>query len=99
LAGGYLLAAKISKDLSDFVAGLGGYEVKIRPLIKEIQKISPLVSTTRAPQTAWGIWMRNNMFALLACSGLAEWAQKYLGAVFADGDDFPLPEYEWKKMR
>jgi 2-polyprenyl-6-methoxyphenol hydroxylase-like FAD-dependent oxidoreductase len=53
LAGGYLLAAKISKHLSDFVAGLGGYEVKIRPLIKEIQKFPPLISTIMLPETAW----------------------------------------------
>jgi hypothetical protein len=41
--------------------------------------------------------MRNNIFALVACSGLAESAQKYLGAVFAATDDFPLSGIRMKK--
>ncbi|KAH7072308.1 hypothetical protein BKA63DRAFT_578122 [Paraphoma chrysanthemicola] len=97
LAGGYLLAGEIGKHPGDLAAGLREYEGKMRPLIEEMQKIPPLVSSIMAPQTAWGIWIRNRLFALVAWSGLAEVAQKYLGAAFADSSEFPVPDYDWRE--
>jgi 2-polyprenyl-6-methoxyphenol hydroxylase-like FAD-dependent oxidoreductase len=95
LAGAYMLAGEIGKNAGDLAAGLKGYEQEMRPLIKEMQKIPPLVSTIMAPQTAWGIWLRNYAFAFIAWTGIAEFAQKYLGGAFASTDAFPLPEYNW----
>ena len=66
------------------------------PIIKEMQKVPPFVSTIAAPQTAWGIWIRNTIFAFVAWSGLIEFASKYLANAFASTDTFPLPDYEWK---
>ncbi|KAF2024249.1 FAD/NAD(P)-binding domain-containing protein [Setomelanomma holmii] len=97
MAGGYLLAGEISKHPGDLAAGLRGYEEQMSPLIQEMQKIPPLVSTIMAPQTAGGIWLRNRIFALVAWSGIAEWVQKYLGAAFADSSEFPLPDYDWAR--
>jgi hypothetical protein len=67
----------------------------MRPIIKEMQKIPPLVSTLLAPQTAWGIWLRNYAFAFIAWTRIAEYAQKYLGGAFASTQTFPIPEYKW----
>jgi hypothetical protein len=66
-------------------------------LIAEMQKIPPLVFTIVAPQTRWGIWIRNCIFAAVAWSGVADFAQRYLGAAFASSEEFPVPEYKWVK--
>jgi 2-polyprenyl-6-methoxyphenol hydroxylase-like FAD-dependent oxidoreductase len=95
LAGAYMLAGELGKHPGDIEAGLRGYGKQMEPLITELQKIPPFVSTILAPQTAWGIWIRNQIFALVAWSGLVEVVQKYLGTAFADTKAFPLPEYEW----
>jgi 2-polyprenyl-6-methoxyphenol hydroxylase-like FAD-dependent oxidoreductase len=95
LAGGYVLAGEILAHSGDLEAGLRGYEDRMRPLITEFQKIPPFVSVVMAPQTRWGIWVRNHIFALIAWSGVADFVQKYLGAAFADNKEYKLPEYEW----
>lgn len=97
LAGAYTLAGELGKCPGDLSAGLEGYEKQMRPLIKEMQQIPPFVFTFMAPQTAWGIWLRNHAFALIAWLGIAEFAQRYLGSAFASTDAFPLPSYEWKR--
>jgi 2-polyprenyl-6-methoxyphenol hydroxylase-like FAD-dependent oxidoreductase len=97
LAGAYYLAGEINKHQGDLAAGLKGYEEQMRPLINDLQKIPPLVSTILAPQTAWGIWFRNRIFALVVWTGIAEYAQQYLGAAFASTKAFPLPDYKWAK--
>lgn len=95
LAGAYILAGELGKHTGDLAAGLRCYEQQMRPIIKEMQKIPPLISTIAAPQTAWGIWLRNYAFAFIARTGLAEIAQKYLGSAFASTETFPLPDYNW----
>jgi 2-polyprenyl-6-methoxyphenol hydroxylase-like FAD-dependent oxidoreductase len=94
LTGAYMLAGELSKQ-SDIAAGLRGYEERMRPFVKEMQKTPPLVNTILAPQSAWGIWVRNHAFALVAWTGLAEFVQRYLGAAFASNDEFPIPRYEF----
>lgn len=54
LAGAYVLAGELSKHTGDLAAGLEGYEAQMRPLINDMQKIPPLVTTILVPQTAWG---------------------------------------------
>jgi 2-polyprenyl-6-methoxyphenol hydroxylase-like FAD-dependent oxidoreductase len=95
LTGAYMLAGEINKYAGDLAAGLQGYEQQMKPIIKELQKIPPFVFTIMAPQTAWGIWLRNHIFALVAWTGIATFLQKYLGAAFANTDAFPLPDYYW----
>jgi 2-polyprenyl-6-methoxyphenol hydroxylase-like FAD-dependent oxidoreductase len=95
LAGAYMLAGEVGKHTGDLAAGLRGYEQQMRPIIKEMQKIPPLISTILAPQTAWGIWLRNWAFAFIAWTGIPEFAQKYLGGAFASAKTFPLPDYKW----
>ena len=95
LAGAYMLAGEIGKHAGNLGAGLEGYEQQMRPIVKEMQKIPPFIPTILVPQTAWGIWLRNYAFALFAWTGIAEFAQKYIGGAFADTKAFPLPEYKW----
>jgi 2-polyprenyl-6-methoxyphenol hydroxylase-like FAD-dependent oxidoreductase len=95
LAGGYFLAGELLAHRNDVDAGLKEYEKRMRPLISEMQKIPPFVGTIMAPQTSWGIALRNWVFAVVAWSGLAEWAQRYLGPAFEDGSEVGVEEYEW----
>jgi 2-polyprenyl-6-methoxyphenol hydroxylase-like FAD-dependent oxidoreductase len=97
LAGAYYLAGEICKHDGNLAAGLEGYEKQMQPLVTELQKVSPLVSSILAPQTSLGIWLRNHIFAIVAWTGMAEFAQKYLGAAFASTEVFPLPDYKWIK--
>jgi len=95
LTGAYLLAGELSKHPGDLKAGLRAYEDQMRPIINELQKIPPFLATFMMPQTTWGIWLRNEAFAIIAWSGIAELAQKYMAASFASTDSFPLPDYKW----
>ncbi|RGP76738.1 hypothetical protein FLONG3_5178 [Fusarium longipes] len=97
LTGAYILAGELRKHGRDVAAGLRGYEQQMRPLINKMQPIPPLVTTILAPQTSWGIWLRNNIFGLIARSGLIEFAQRFIGAGFGDAKAFPIPEYEWEE--
>lgn len=99
LAGAYLLAGEVSKYKGDIAAGLRGYEKQMRPIIHDLQKIPTLVPTVLAPQTIWGIWLRNNMFAFIAWSKIMEYSQKYFASAFASSDKFGLPDYDWVVRR
>ncbi|OCT48260.1 oxidoreductase [Cladophialophora carrionii] len=94
LAGGYVLAGEICRHKGDIAAGLRGYEQTMRPIITDLQKIPPLIPAVLAPQTVWGIWVRNNIFRLIARSGIMEFAHRWFGNAFAEGDKYRLPEYE-----
>ena len=95
IAGAYVLAGEVGKHKGDLAAGLKGYEETMRPIITDLQKIPPFVPGIFAPQTAWGLWLRNNIFAFIAWSRILEFAQKFSGNAFASTEKFPLPDYEW----
>lgn len=97
LAGAYILAGELRKNPGNVEAGLQGYENHLRPMIQEMQKIPPLVSIIATPQSAWAIWLRNNLFGLFTRSGIAELVLRLFGGgAFGSSDKFPLPEYEWR---
>ena len=95
ITGAYVLAGEISKHAGDLDAGLRGYEEQMRPIIAKLQKSPPLIRTILAPQTAWGLWVRNRIFAFVAWTRILEFAQNYFASAFASSDKFGLPEYEW----
>ena len=95
LAGAYMLAGEIGEHAGDLAAGLRGYEQQMRPLIKEMQKTPPFITDLLAPQTAWGISLRNYIFAFIAWTRIATFASKYLGGAFASTEQYPLPQYKW----
>jgi 2-polyprenyl-6-methoxyphenol hydroxylase-like FAD-dependent oxidoreductase len=59
MVGAYLLAGEVCKHKGNLDAALRGYETQLRPLINDLQKIPPLIPTLLAPQSAWGLWLRN----------------------------------------
>ncbi len=95
MTGAYVLAGEMCKHRGDLAAGLEGYEERMRPIITDLRKVPPLVPTAMAPQTAWGLWLRNHIFAFIAWSRLLEFAQKYFASAFASRDESALPDYEW----
>ena len=96
MAGAYLLAGEVgSKHKGDLAAGLEGYEERMRPIIEDLQKTPPHVPTVMAPQTAWGIWLRNHIFAFIAWSRILEFAQRFLAGAFASTEKYSLPDYDW----
>jgi 2-polyprenyl-6-methoxyphenol hydroxylase-like FAD-dependent oxidoreductase len=97
LAGGYYLAEEILKNNGNVARGLHAYEERMRPLVKELQKIPTFVPVVLAPQSAFAIWLRNNIFAMFAWAGIAEVAQRYMGAAIASSEALPVPDYEWKR--
>ncbi|OBT64324.1 hypothetical protein VE03_06782 [Pseudogymnoascus sp. 23342-1-I1] len=95
ITGAYMLAGEISKHAGDLDAGLRGYEEQMRPIVAKLQKAPPLIRTILAPQTAWGLWVRNRIFAFVAWTRILEFGQTYFASAFADSDKFRLPEYGW----
>ncbi|KAL8698402.1 MAG: hypothetical protein Q9201_006591 [Fulgogasparrea decipioides] len=95
ITGAYILAGEMSKHGSDVAAGLSGYEQRMRPIIDDMQKQPPIMGAFVAPQTAWGIWLRNNIFAVVAWTGILEFLQRFFASAFASSNKYGLPEYEW----
>ncbi|KAI9684245.1 MAG: hypothetical protein M1822_005718 [Bathelium mastoideum] len=94
LAGAYLLAGEVSRHKGDLTAALEGYEERMRPMIDDMQKIPPGMPGLLAPQTVWGIWLRNLLLAFIAWSRILEWAGMFFSSSFG-ADKFGLPDYEW----
>ena len=95
LTGAYVLAGEIAKHKGDLSAGLQGYERTMRPIITDLQKIPPGVFTIMAPQTEWGIWIRNTLFGLVTRSGLVAFFSKYFANAFGEADKYKLEQYPW----
>ncbi|KAG8525664.1 uncharacterized protein KY384_000424 [Bacidia gigantensis] len=95
MTGAYVLAGEINKHQGDLATGLKGYEERMRPIIDDMQKIPIVIPHVVAPQTAWGLWLRNTIFAFIAWTNVLEYAQRFLGSAFADSDKYDLPHYEW----
>lgn len=97
IAGAYVLAGEICKYKGDLEAGLRGYEENMRPPIDDMQNIPPLVPTILAPQTSWGLWLRNINFAFICWPRALDFAQKFLAGAFGDSDQCILSDYEWER--
>lgn len=95
IAGAYVLAGEVGTHKGNLAAGLRGYEQRMRPLLDDMSKVPPLITTIMAPQTAWGIWLRNNIFAIIAWTRILDFAQRFFAGAFASTDKYGLPEYEW----
>jgi 2-polyprenyl-6-methoxyphenol hydroxylase-like FAD-dependent oxidoreductase len=95
LTGAYVLAGEVGKHKGNLAAGLRGYEERMTPIIHDLQKIPPLVTTILAPQTAWGISLRNNVFAFVVWTRFVNFAQRFFGGAFASTDKYKLPDYKW----
>ncbi|KAI0478214.1 oxidoreductase [Xylaria cf. heliscus] len=93
MAGAYVLAGEISEHGNDITAGLQGYEQRMRPLINELGQMPRFVTTLMAPQTAWGIWLRNNIFGFILWTGILDYIQRFMGSGFEKTNKDLLPNY------
>ena len=95
MTGAYILAGEIVKHGNDLTAALNDYEQVMKPIIKDMQKQPPILGAFVAPQTAGGIWIRNNVFAFLAWTGILEFLPRFFASAFASSDKYGLPDYKW----
>lgn len=95
MLGGYLLAGEILKNRGNLSAGLKGYERVIRPIFEDMQKVPSFLPSILAPQTAFGLWLRNSIFAFISWTGILGFVQKYFAPAFASRDKYTIPDYEW----
>lgn len=95
ICGGYLLAGEILKNSGNLAAGLRGYEEKMKPIVEDLQKVPSFLPSVLAPQTALGLWLRNNILAFISWTGLLGFVQKYFAPAFASGKKYTIPDYEW----
>lgn len=95
IVGAYVLAGEVCKHKGNLDAALTGYEAQMRPLINDLQKIPPLIPTLLAPQSAWGLWLRNQIFAFICWVRVFEIVEMFFGSASASSDEFPLADYEW----
>ncbi|CAF9922525.1 MAG: hypothetical protein GOMPHAMPRED_002595 [Gomphillus americanus] len=100
IGGAYVLAGEIHRHKGDLTAGLKAYEERMRPIIKDMQVVPPGVLTFMAPQTAWGISIRNLIFRFV-CWGMQlgtamSWLISFWSAGFGK-DKYNLPDYEWSE--
>lgn len=100
MAGAYVLAGELSSHKGDVAAGLKAYEERMRPIVDDLQIIPPGILGMMAPQTAWGIWVRNQGFKLVCWAmnfkKLFAWASKYFTSAFSN-DQYNIPDYTWER--
>ena len=94
MTGAYVLAGEISKHQGDLSAGLKGYERVMRPIIDDMQKIPFGFSTIMAPQTRWGIWLRNIFMSV--ASKLIDLLAPYFAGAMASTEKYALPDYAFE---
>lgn len=105
LTGAYVLAGEINKHAGDLQAGLEAYEERMRPIIRDMQKVPPGVPGVMAPQTQWGLQLRNYVLlvvsTLMAAKDTFPWLGKlvgWMGGLFASSfgkDKYGIPDYRW----
>ncbi len=95
MAGAYVLAGEVAAHPRDLKAALAAYETTMRPLVDEMQKVSPLFWRIMAPQTAWGVALRNRVLQLVCWTGVLDAAQRLFAGAFSSAEKHVLPQYEW----
>lgn len=97
MTAGYVLAGELLRHKGDTEAGLRAYEDRMRPLVKDGQAIPPGVLSFMAPQTQWGIWVRDQIFKTV-CFGMQyasvfSWLSAWSPSFGKDKSE--LPDYDW----
>ena len=105
LASAYVLAGEMARANGNVRSGLRAYEERMRPIVSDMQKIPPGVPGIMAPQTEWGLAVRNGLLragSAVMGWGVSEYVSGWVGRLFASsfgGDKYGLPEYEWVERR
>lgn len=95
IAGAYVLAGEVALHKDNIAAGLRAYEERMKPIVRDLQKVPPLMPGLLAPQSAWGIWLRNTVFAFICWTRILDFAQRFFAGSFAENDKYELPDYAW----
>ncbi|OAA53274.1 Aromatic-ring hydroxylase-like protein [Cordyceps fumosorosea ARSEF 2679] len=95
MAGAYVLAGEVAARPGDLRAALTAYEEVMRSLVGEVQRVSPLFWSVMAPQTAWGVALRNGVLQAVCWTGVLDAVQRLFGGAFSSAERHVLPEYEW----
>lgn len=84
----YVLAGELKQAGDDYALAFRRYEERLKPFILSKQKSARAFASSFAPETAFGIWLRNLVTKLMAVPLVAELA---IGSTLKD--DFELPDY------
>ena len=63
MAGACVLLGEVGKHKVNLAAVVRVYEEQMRPIIDDLQSIPPLIPKIFAPETAWGVWLRNDIYS------------------------------------
>ncbi|KAL3417243.1 oxidoreductase [Phlyctema vagabunda] len=94
IAGAYVLAGEIGSHKGDLAAGLQSYEQRMRPIVDDLQKVPSIFPGVLAPQSVWGIWLRDHIFAFIAWTRILEFSQKFFAGAFSNTDKYEFPHYK-----
>ena len=84
----YVLAGELAAASGDYARAFAAYEQRLRAYIGSKQKAAERFSRAFAPQTRWGLFLRNQVIRACALPGVAKLA---LGRDMSDA--FALPDY------
>ncbi|KAI1743025.1 FAD/NAD(P)-binding domain-containing protein [Xylaria scruposa] len=96
LVGAYILAGELARHAdADVPAALRAYEDKLRPFVKEAQKLPPGAPDILFAETWWGVWFFTTMISLMAKLRLYDLIVRFLPE---DKGGLKIPEYPELKM-
>ena len=98
LAGAYVLAGEVGRHIKEgggLEVALKRYEAVMRPVVGELQQVPWGVQAVLAPQTRWGLAVRNAVLWFVFRTGVVGLVQRVFGGVFKGREETALPEYEW----
>ncbi|PWN87239.1 putative monooxygenase [Acaromyces ingoldii] len=100
MLGAYILAGEVASHRNDLPSAIKAYEERMRPVITESQKIPSGMPGIMAPQTTWGLMLRNIIFVVLCNlmalgSSLPLWLGGLFSIAFGNAHGTIIPEYDW----
>ncbi|MCJ1413097.1 hypothetical protein MMC19_007199 [Ptychographa xylographoides] len=94
IIGAYFLAGELLTHPGDIPTALRRYDDMMLPFAKDSQGSSGAMQLFN-PQTWWGIWIRNTLFALVTWTRLDRVAIALSSLIGFTEKKFPLPDYQW----
>ena len=86
----YVLAGELDRARGDYRAAFRNYESQVRAFVEGKQIAAENFASSFLPETAVGLWLRNQVTRLMRLPGIADWL---IGRSVIVSDDFKLPDY------
>ena len=93
IVGAYVLAGEVARRKENHEVALSRYEEKLRPYVKEKQKIPPGVPGIVSPRSALGVAVLQWVVWFVGWSGVTKW---FGGKSSEGGDGFSIEEYHFE---